>query len=137
MSKSTQISSKDSKTKKDKVTKQKDTKADGDEGEEITTKTMVSSFVPQLNARKEEYDEIWRNKNESHNPQQFHYMDIIEHQQMIDMENGLRKVVDEMMKGELLLLQVHFFFTYLPKYYHIVPPESRSMFLYFVVHTKV
>ncbi|RZC40926.1 IQ and AAA domain-containing protein 1, partial [Asbolus verrucosus] len=105
LSKSTQISSKDSKTKKDKSAKQKETKTDVDESEEVSTKAMVSTFLPELNARKEEYDEIWKNKDESHNPRQFHYMDIIEHEQMTDMENGLRKVVDEMMKGELLLLQ--------------------------------
>ncbi|XP_008200287.2 dynein regulatory complex protein 11 [Tribolium castaneum] len=105
MSKSTQISSKDSKTKKDKAPKQKEAKQEGEEGEEVSTKAMVSVFVPELNARKEEYDEIWKNKDESGNPKQFHYMDIIEHEQMTSMENELRKVVDEMMKGELLLLQ--------------------------------
>ncbi|XP_044269643.1 dynein regulatory complex protein 11 [Tribolium madens] len=105
LSKSTQISSKDSKTKKDKGPKQKEAKQEGEEGEEVSTKAMVSAFVPELNARKEEYDEIWKNKDESENPKQFHYMNIIEHEQMTNMENELRKVVDEMMKGELLLLQ--------------------------------
>ncbi|XP_063931355.1 dynein regulatory complex protein 11 [Zophobas morio] len=107
MSKSTptQISSKDSKTKKDKAVKQKEAKNEREENEEVTTKAMISSFLPELNARKEEYDEIWKNKNEADNTRQFHYMDIIEHEQMTDMENGLRKIVDEMMKGELLLLQ--------------------------------
>lgn len=55
---------------------------------------------------------MWKNKNELHNPRQFHYTDIIEHQQMSEMENELRKVVDEMMKGELLLLQVSLLFTF-------------------------
>lgn len=106
MSKSTPVSSKDSKTKKDKTAKQKDAKQEGEEGEEVTTKAMVSVFVPELNVRKEEYDEIWKNKDEFANPNQLHYMDMIEHEQMTEMENELRKVVDEMMKGELLLLQV-------------------------------
>lgn len=108
-SKSTQMSSKDSKTKKDKTTKQKESKSsEGEEEEEVSTKAMVSCFVPELNARKEEYDEMWKNKDEKDNPRQFHYMDIVEHEQMTEMENELRKVVDEMMKGELLLLQVKY-----------------------------
>ncbi|ERL94357.1 hypothetical protein D910_11638 [Dendroctonus ponderosae] len=55
--------------------------------------------------RKEEYEEWWRNKDESSNPRQHHYKHIIEHEQMTEMENELRKVVDEMMKAELMLLQ--------------------------------
>lgn len=62
--------------------------------------------------RKEEYDEIWRHKDESTNPRQFHDKDIIEHDQMTDMENELRKIVDEMMRAELMLLQVRYFIVY-------------------------
>lgn len=54
---------------------------------------------------------MWRHKDESTNPMQYHYKDLIEHEQMTEMENELRKVVDEMMKTELLLLQVLFHFT--------------------------
>lgn len=106
MSKSTQQSSKESKTKKDKSTKSKDAKAAAEEAEIESTKATVSVFLPELNAKKEEYNEIWKDKDESFNPQQFYYTDMIKHEQMMDMENELRKVVDEMMKGELLLLQV-------------------------------
>lgn len=69
---------------------------------------MISSFVPELNAKREEFDEIWRNKDESMNPQEYHYEDIIEHEQMTDMEDELRKIVDEMMRSELQLLQEAF-----------------------------
>ncbi|CAG9833941.1 unnamed protein product [Diabrotica balteata] len=104
MSKSTQISSKESKTKKDKG-KAKEGKSD-DVEEDQSTKALVSTFVPELNLRKEEYDEVWRNKDESGNFRQYHYRYIIEQEQMAEMENELRKVVDEMMRAELELLQV-------------------------------
>lgn len=69
---------------------------------------MVSSFVPEMNAKREEFEEIWRHKDESINPCQYHYNDIIEHEQMTDLEDELRKIVDEMMRSELQLLQEAF-----------------------------
>lgn len=104
LSKSTQISSRDTKVKKDK-TKTKEKTANVDD-EELCSKAIVSTYVPELNLKKEEYDEIWKNKDESVNLRQFAYNDIIENEQMADMENELRKVVDEMMRSELQLLQV-------------------------------
>lgn len=110
MSKSTQGSSRDSKTKKDKVSKSKDGKSNEIDEEEENLKATVSTFVPELNIRKEEYDEMWRNKDESNNMRQYPYRDIIEHEQMTAMENELRKIVDEMMRAELVLLQVYVMF---------------------------
>lgn len=107
LSKSTEKSSKESKSKKDqKSPKSKDSKSNEPEEEEVCAKAIVSTFVPEMNIRKEEYDETWRNKDESENMRQFPYRDIIEKEQMTEMENELRKVVDEMMRAELLLLQV-------------------------------
>ncbi|XP_056633947.1 dynein regulatory complex protein 11 [Diorhabda sublineata] len=106
LSKSTQISSKESRTKKG--FKGKENKTDKVEDEDQTTKAILSTFVPELNLRKEEYDEIWRNKDESDNFRQYHYKNIIEQEQMMEMENELRKVVDEMMRAELELLQEAF-----------------------------
>lgn len=62
--------------------------------------------MPELNLRKEEYDEVWRSKDETGNFRQFHYKNMIEHEQMTEIENELRKVVDEMMMAELEVLQV-------------------------------
>ncbi|XP_030757322.1 IQ and AAA domain-containing protein 1-like [Sitophilus oryzae] len=105
-SKSTPGSSKDSKLKKDKSSKSpKESKPSEADEEEGVLRATVSTFVPELNIRKEEYEEKWKNKDETTNPSQYHYKDMIEHEQMTDMENELRKVVDEMMKAELLLLQ--------------------------------
>lgn len=97
-------SSKESKSKKVKTTK-KDEKGGGDEDDEMSSKATVSTFLPELTLRKEEYDEMWRNKDETVNPHQYHYVDIIENEQMAEMENELRKVVDDMMRTELQLLQ--------------------------------
>lgn len=112
MSKSTQGSSRESKTKKDKPTKAKEGKATEAEEEEENLKATISSFLPKLNIRKEEYDEMWRNKDESNNMRQYPYRDIIEHEQMTAMENELRKIVDEMMRAELVLLQVNTLSTF-------------------------
>ncbi|ENN72258.1 hypothetical protein YQE_11119, partial [Dendroctonus ponderosae] len=107
-SKSTPGSSKESKMTKTRASKSgKEPKAaeDVEDEEDWRCKAIVSTFAPELNVRKEEYEEWWRNKDESSNPRQHHYKHIIEHEQMTEMENELRKVVDEMMKAELMLLQ--------------------------------
>lgn len=113
LSKSTQISSKELKTKKEKGVKSaKDSKSNGEE-EDLASRATVSTFVPELNLKKEEYDEVWKNKDESDNPRQIHDKQLIEQDQMADMETELRKVVDEMMVTELEFLQVYIirFFT--------------------------
>ncbi|XP_022904118.2 dynein regulatory complex protein 11 [Onthophagus taurus] len=107
ISKSTQGSSKESKPKKSKSAKSKDDKSD-DEEDETYSKAIVSTFLPSITMHNEEYDEIWKNKNESSNPRQIPYKDMIEKQQMSEMENELRKVVDDMMRVELQLLQEAF-----------------------------
>lgn len=110
VSKSTQGSSKDTKTKsKTKSPKAKEEKKGGDEDEnEAFSKAIVSVFLPEITIRKEEYDDVWRNKDETSNPRQFHYGNLIEKEQMSEMEIQLRKVVDDMMRAELQLLQEAF-----------------------------
>lgn len=73
----------------------------------VSSRAIVSSFLPELTIRKEEYDDLWKYKDESSNPRQHGYLDIIENEQMTAMENELRKIVDEMMRSELQLLQVN------------------------------
>ena len=90
--------------KKSKSIKSKDDK-DESEDDEVSSKAIVSTFLPEIILRKEEYEELWRNKDETKNLMQFHYGDIIENQQMTQMENGLRKIVDDMMRAELQMLQ--------------------------------
>ncbi|CAH1132986.1 unnamed protein product [Ceutorhynchus assimilis] len=100
----TSKSTPDSKGKKVAKSPKQGKTSEGDQ-EETQSKALVSTFLPELNIRKEEYDEMWRCKDESTNPRQYPYKDIIEHEQIIEMENELRKIVDEMMRAELILLQ--------------------------------
>lgn len=75
--------------------------------EETQSKAIVSTFVPELNLRKDEYNEVWKKREESGDDLlQRPYSDIIYSEQMTDMENELKKIVDEMMRSELQLLQV-------------------------------
>ncbi|KAF5278956.1 hypothetical protein FQA39_LY05634 [Lamprigera yunnana] len=97
-------SSKESKSKKSRSPKSKESK-DEEEDKTAALKAITSVFVPELTISKGEYDEYWKNKDESMNPKQYHYHDVILNDQMNLMENELRKVVDEMMRGELQLLQ--------------------------------
>ncbi|KAI4472136.1 hypothetical protein MML48_1g01831 [Holotrichia oblita] len=109
LSKSTQGSSKDSKTKsKTKSPKAKEENTGEEEEDETFSKAIVSVFLPEINIRKEEYDDVWKNKDESSNPRQYHYAEIIEKEQMAGMEGELRKIVDDMMRAELQLLQEAF-----------------------------
>ncbi|KAK4877607.1 hypothetical protein RN001_010113 [Aquatica leii] len=100
-------SSKESKSKKSRSPKSKESK-DDEEDKAAALKALTSVFVPELTILKEEYDEVWNNKDESMNPNQYHYGDVIFNEQMNLMENELRKVVDEMMRAELQLLQEAF-----------------------------
>lgn len=80
--------------------------------EETQSKAIVSTFVPELNLRKDEYNEVWKKKEETDKDLlQRPYHDIIYSEQMADMENELKKVVDEMMRSELQLLQVKIYLT--------------------------
>lgn len=80
-----------------------------EEEDAVSSRAIVSAFLPELTIRKEEYDDLWKYKDESSNPRQHAYYDIIENEQMTAMENELRKIVDEMMRSELQLLQVSAF----------------------------
>lgn len=49
---------------------------------------------------------MWKNKDESTNLKQIHYEDMIYAEKYTEVEMELRKIVDEMMRHELDLLQV-------------------------------
>ena len=53
------------------------------------------------------YNDIWKTKDESGNLKQFHYEDMIYAEKYSEVEMELRRIVDEMMRHELNLLQVH------------------------------
>ncbi|CRK93455.1 CLUMA_CG006991, isoform A [Clunio marinus] len=65
-----------------------------------------SSFLPEIKTGIDEYNEIWRTKDESSNLKQLHYEDMIYAEKYREVEMELRKIVDEMMRNELDLLQI-------------------------------
>lgn len=52
---------------------------------------------------------MWKTKDESANLKQLHYEDMIYAEKYSEVEMELRKIVDEMMRHELDLLQVRTF----------------------------
>lgn len=65
-----------------------------------------SSFLPEIKVGIDEYNEIWKNKDESSNLKQQHYEDMIFSDKFSEVELELRKIVDEIMRNELDLLQI-------------------------------
>lgn len=60
--------------------------------EELGFKMSPSNFLSELLAASGEFRETWMGKDESSNPQQTHYMDVIDQQQRHQLESELRKV---------------------------------------------
>ncbi|XP_054288457.1 dynein regulatory complex protein 11 [Macrosteles quadrilineatus] len=109
-SKSTAPSSKEGKGKKEKGkkgTKDKDDakKKKSDEDEDPGFKMGTSSFLSDLMVAGAEYDEVWRGRDESVNPRQTYYPEIIHDQNTAHLEAEIRKVIDEELRAELELLQ--------------------------------
>uniref|UniRef100_A0A1B0CRU6 Putative aaa+-type atpase n=1 Tax=Lutzomyia longipalpis TaxID=7200 RepID=A0A1B0CRU6_LUTLO len=106
MSRSSAPSSKESKKAKEKS---KSAIKSGDINVEDTFengyKASQSSFLPELKTGIEEFNETWRDKDETMNAKQSHYEDMIFNEKYAEVEEELRKVVDDMMRQELELLQ--------------------------------
>ncbi|XP_055696973.1 dynein regulatory complex protein 11 [Phlebotomus papatasi] len=106
MSRSSAPSSKESKKAKDKS---KSAVKSGDINVEDTFengyKASQSSFLPELKTGIEEFNDTWRDKDETQNAKQSHYEDMIFNEKYAEVEDELRKVVDDMMRQELELLQ--------------------------------
>ncbi|XP_075224915.1 dynein regulatory complex protein 11 [Lycorma delicatula] len=110
ISKSTAPSSKESKGKKEKGKKGGKDKEDAkkkknEEEEDPGFKMGPSNFLADVMVANSEYEEVWRYKDESGNPRQKHYSDMIRTQKTLEVEAELRKVVDEHLRLELELLQ--------------------------------
>lgn len=65
-----------------------------------------SSFLPEIKVGIDEYNEVWKNKDESGNLKQQHYEDMIYSDKFSEVELELRRIVDDVMRQELDLLQV-------------------------------
>jgi hypothetical protein len=64
-----------------------------------------SSFLPEIKTGIDEYHDVWRGKDESGNLKQLHYEEMIYADKYSEVELELRRLVDEMMRHELDLLQ--------------------------------
>ncbi|XP_011695796.1 PREDICTED: IQ and AAA domain-containing protein 1 [Wasmannia auropunctata] len=106
VSKSTAISSKDSKkSKRSKSKKDSETEQSEDETD-LGFKSVPSNFLPELIHANQEYQDAWKDKDESANPMQLPYHDIIEAEKTREIENEVRTVVDQAMRGDIEALQL-------------------------------
>lgn len=100
VSKSTAVSSKESKkSKRSKSKKDSETEQSEDETD-LGFKSVPSNFLSELIHANQEYQDIWRDKNESANPMQLPYNDMIEAEKTREVEDEVRIVVDQTMRGK-------------------------------------
>nr|CAD7425193.1 unnamed protein product [Timema monikensis] len=106
ISKSTTASSKGSKDKKDKGKKEKENgKKKSEEEEDPGFKMTPSNFLGDMLTANMEYEEVWRDREEESNPQQKADIEMIRAEKTAELETELRKVVDQMLRDELEILQ--------------------------------
>lgn len=99
VSKSTAVSSKESKkSKRSKSKKDSETEQSEDETD-LGFKSIPSNFLPELIHANQEYQDVWRDKDESANPMQLPYRDMIEAEKTREVEDEVRVVVDQAMRG--------------------------------------
>lgn len=99
VSKSTVISSKESKKSKRSKSKQDSETEQSEDETDLGFKSIPSNFLPELIQANQEYQDIWKNKDESTNPMQLPYRDMIEAEKMKEVEEEVRVGVDQAMRG--------------------------------------
>ncbi|XP_043288043.1 dynein regulatory complex protein 11 isoform X2 [Venturia canescens] len=113
MSKSTTTggsSSKESKKSKSrsKSKKKESPESGGGESQDESDpgmKIQASNFVGEIIRANEEYTDIWRDKDESVNPRQLPYEEIIENEKSREIEEELRVGIDDGIRGDLEALR--------------------------------
>ncbi|KAJ8723713.1 hypothetical protein PYW07_007693 [Mythimna separata] len=111
MSKTSPVSSKESKrSKESKDKKNGKSEENGKNGKEdvddLDTYTCTTSaFLKEMTGANEEYEDIWKFKEDADNPHERYYKDMIEREKMVKIEQEIRRIVDELMRSELELLQ--------------------------------
>ncbi|XP_047360518.1 dynein regulatory complex protein 11 [Vespa velutina] len=106
ISKSTGVSSKESKkSKKSKTKRSSEPEKSEDETEQSYLKSMPSNFLPLLINLQEEYQKVWKNKDESMNPMQEPYKDMIETDKIREIEDEIRIGVDQTLRDDIEALQ--------------------------------
>lgn len=106
ISRSSAISSKESRKTKDKS---KSPARSGDLNVEDTLedgfRTGQSVVLPDMKCLIEEFNDVWKSKDESGNFKQHFYEDMVYNEKYTEVETELRKIVDDLMRQELELLQ--------------------------------
>ncbi|XP_044182545.1 dynein regulatory complex protein 11-like [Acropora millepora] len=97
---------KEKKDKKDKKGKGKGKGKGGDEEEEEGIKMQVSNFVPTVNEAAATYKDVWQLRDEVANFEQKHDAELIKEAKRIEVEDEIRKQVDELMRQELKNLKM-------------------------------
>ncbi|KYN15124.1 IQ and AAA domain-containing protein 1 [Trachymyrmex cornetzi] len=106
VSKSTAVSSKESKkSKRSKSKKDSETEQSEDETD-LGFKSVPSNFLPELIHANQEYQDVWKDKDESANPMQLPYRNMIEAEKTREIEDEVRLVVDQTMRGDIEALQL-------------------------------
>lgn len=101
MSKSKESSSskESKKSKKSKSKKESDTEKSEDESDP-GIKVVPSNFLPELIQAHTEYQDVWRDKDESENPWQLPYDDMILSEKTREIEDEVRVGVDQALRGK-------------------------------------
>ncbi|XP_049877843.1 dynein regulatory complex protein 11 [Pectinophora gossypiella] len=101
--------SKKSKDSKEKKNNKADDNKNKDEAEDLQTyKCSQSAFLQDAINSNEEFEDIWKFKDDPDNTHERYYKDMIEREKMVKIEQEIRNIVDEMMRSELELLQAAF-----------------------------
>ncbi|XP_069360695.1 IQ and AAA domain-containing protein 1-like [Maniola hyperantus] len=109
LSKSSPVSSKDSKKSKESKDKKNNKVEDNknkDEAEDLKSfKCSTSAFLKDFVSANEEYEDIWKYRDDEVKHDEKCDKDMIEREKMIKIEQEIRNIVDDMMRSELELLQ--------------------------------
>ncbi|XP_038206918.1 IQ and AAA domain-containing protein 1-like [Zerene cesonia] len=114
LSKLSPISSKDSKKSKDSKEKKsnktdENKNKDKDELEDLYTfKCTASSFLQEIINTNEEYEDIWKYREDEDDLHEKYDAEMIEREKMAKIEQEIRNTVDDLMRTELDLLQAAF-----------------------------
>ena len=100
LSKSTGVSSsKESKRSKKSAKTAKETEQQSDPESEVGFKPMTSNFLPDLAHANEEYQHVWKDKDESSNFAQLPYFDMVDDEKTREVEDEIRLGVDNTMRS--------------------------------------
>ncbi|XP_022118176.2 dynein regulatory complex protein 11 [Pieris rapae] len=114
LSKSSPISSKDSKRSKDSKEKKSNKSEENknkdkeDADDPYTFKCTTSVFLKEIINTNEEYEDIWKYRDDEDDHHEDHDSEMIEREKIAKIEQEIRNSVDEMMRTELELLQAAF-----------------------------